>query len=200
MTFDEILTGYRDGLFTEDELFGWLTSVLLGEPERVAEALVALDFDVDLREGFRAWLKHLRAETEVLHQDHIFRPTPALLQAIASTSPGAKVVAADEVLASLQEAIPDAEVSVDTPVDAARGSTWIDVTWGRKRFTVEYHPRHGLAVSLAGGTHYGGAPDARCGSVEEVVRWMGTERKRVFGRVQAARPVWSRSADATAAE
>lgn len=83
MKIAALFEGYRTSMLTQGELFGWLTEILSRQPEQLAPAFAALDFEPDLRGRFQAWLDNLDATTEILHHGDILRPSEALLSVLA---------------------------------------------------------------------------------------------------------------------
>lgn len=87
MRLDALVDAYRGAEIGRRELFGWLTEYLMGNPERLALALAALDFDAKLRREFAAWLDHLKERPEILHHGEVLTPSEDLLTTLAGPVP-----------------------------------------------------------------------------------------------------------------
>lgn len=79
MKVDRLMSGYRSGILTRGELFGWFTELLVEDPRKRAIMLAALDSEPAVRARFETWLRGLTIETEILHHGEILRPTTALV-------------------------------------------------------------------------------------------------------------------------
>jgi hypothetical protein len=84
MNLEKLVGGYRRGLLTPGELFGWFTELLSEDPRQLPLALASLDFEPKVRREFSAWLEHLQERPEILHHGAKLTPSQALLEVLAA--------------------------------------------------------------------------------------------------------------------
>lgn len=79
MTLTALVSAYRDGLLTRDELFSRVTDLLSEGGTSLSSAREELSFDFAVRSEFETWLKELVRYPKILSGHKIVRVTPALV-------------------------------------------------------------------------------------------------------------------------
>ena len=79
MTLTALVSAYRDGLLTRDELFSRVTDFLSEGGTSLSSAREELSFDFAVRSEFETWLKELVRYPKILSGHKIVRVTPALV-------------------------------------------------------------------------------------------------------------------------